>query len=149
MKKLWLIPLFAFGLGLSPLYGQTITSFYGTSTSFIPNLYTDLHGYTLQWTGINLGGTETESYSSAFVTRGYDKITITAYGGSDTDVGTITLYGKVGSLSSNWIDIVSLPIGSTTTSYTPVAEGWTIMRIGKSGTGTSCSVEMDVLTKKK
>lgn len=149
MKKLLLIPLFVFGI-VSSLAAQTITSFYGTSTAFVPNLYNEIQGYTLTWQDRVMPGTDVETYSDAFVTRGYDKINFSFnYGdtGTNTAIGTATIYGKVGGIG-NWISIVNISVSGTGTDYVPISEGWTNMRIGLLGTGT-IDVDADVFTKKR
>lgn len=146
MKKLLLIPLAIF-LFSSISQAQTITSFYGTSTTFVPNLYSDIQGYTFQWTG-NTIGTETETFCNSFIVRGFDnKCFQLNYGGTDDCTGTITFYGKSGSLS-NWGSIYAKSVTATGTAFIEVVENTTLMRIGVTGTMTY-GIEGDIYTKKR
>jgi hypothetical protein len=154
MKKLWIIPLVMTCLFVKSyqLQAQTITSFYGTSTTFVPNVYSDLTGYEAQiWTNQNIGGTTTITYCNPIITRGYDNINFACiYGdqGASTAAGTVTIYGKVGT-SMDWATIASIAIAGTGTGYIPIAEPWTLMRAGISGTGTIINLDADVYTKKR
>jgi hypothetical protein len=146
MKKLWLIPLVVLGIYL-PVQAQTITSFYGTATAFVPNIYSDLTGYTFQWTGNNIGS-DVETYCNPFIVRGFDKKCFQInYGGTDTCTGTVTFYGKSGSLS-NWGTIYAKSITATGTAFIDIVENTTLMRIGATGSMT-VGVEGDIYTKKR
>ena len=152
MKKLWFIPLLILCLSAS-LQAQTITSFYGTTTTFVPNLYSDLQGYHAAiWTNQTMPRSTVEQYSQPMLIRGYDNINIAAIFGDDggtTAVGTVTAYGKLGT-SMGWVTIGTLSAIGTSTDYLPVGnDKWTLIRLGMTGTGTIINCDMEVYTKKR
>lgn len=152
MKKLWLVSVLIIFFPLL-LHAQTITSFYATSTVFVPNMYSDLHGYHAAiWTNQTMPGSPTEQYSQPMITRGYDNVNIAAsFGdvGATTAVGTVTVYGKLGT-TMNWITIGRLSAIGTSTDYMPIgSDKWTLIRLGMTGTGTIINCDMEAFSKRR